>query len=154
MKTRGNIILEMKHLILPKTLLFVDSKNYPTSESIPITGVPGGTAVGRFLCFVCVFVCFCCFSNIWWGWVWETVTSDGFVAAAFNPVTKGVMKMNKVGAIFCFHYHPRGWDRKGFILCHCHFSLLSLSWEWIITALQCQLWLCSHYRLSFLGRRW
>lgn len=26
-----------------------------------------------------------------------------FVAAAFDPVTIGVTKMNKVGAIFCFH---------------------------------------------------
>lgn len=40
------------------------------------------------------------------------VTSDGFVAAAFNPVTIGVMEMNTVGAIFCFHYHPKGWIRK------------------------------------------
>ena len=57
------------------------------------------------------------------------MTSDGFLAAAFSPVTIGVTKMNKVGAIFCFHYHPRGWDQKGLILCHCHFSLLSLSRE-------------------------
>lgn len=52
---------------------------------------------------------------------------DGCVTAAFNPVTIGVMKMNKVGGIFCFHYRPRGWNRKGFILCLCHFSLLPLS---------------------------
>lgn len=63
------------------------------------------------------------------------------------------MKTNKVGAIFYFHYHPRGWDQKGLILCHCHLSLLSLSWEWIITALLCQRWLCSHYRLLILGTK-
>lgn len=56
-------------------------------------------------------------------------TSGGCVAAALRPVTIGVTKMNKVGGIFCFHYRPWGWNQKGFILCHCHVPLLSLSRE-------------------------
>lgn len=75
-------------------------------------------------CFV-LFCLFLLFKHIM-GMRLGIVTSDGFEAAAFSPVTIGVMKMNKVGAISCFHYHPQGWDRKGFILCPCHFSLLSL----------------------------
>lgn len=101
-------------------LSVVDSKeNSATSKSHPVTEFSGEMSSME-VCFVCLFLKHD--GNETGG-----VTSDGFVAAAFNPVTIGVMKMNKVGAIFCFHYHPRGWDRKGFILCHCHFSLLSLS---------------------------
>lgn len=51
---------------------------------------------------------------------------DGCVIVVFNFVIIGVMKMNKVGGIFCFYYRLRGWNRKGFILCFCYFLLLFL----------------------------